>query len=132
MTMEYVPASHIDVAWRDGAHRLSESCATSGGEITADQLKMMLSRGERTLVRCTDGEVVTWGVIGIEQLPNVRVLHIYQMVGSGFDRFFAELTKYAQSNGCSEVRCCAKEAQARLYRMKSGFEPVYTVLRVRI
>jgi hypothetical protein len=46
-----VPSTHIDVAWKEGAHRLGLACATSGGEISGDQLKMMLSRGERTLLR---------------------------------------------------------------------------------
>lgn len=132
MKLEFVPASHIDVAWRDGACALKASCDTSGGEITVDQLKYMLSRGERTLIRGTDGDVVSWAVIGIDQLPNIRALHVYQLVGSGFDRFFAALSDYARAQGCSEVRCSAKEAQARLYRIKLGFEPVYTTLRVRL
>lgn len=133
MQLLQVPASHIDQAWRDGAHNLSKACDTSGGEITGDQLKLLLSRGERSLLQMRDGEaIVGWGVVRIDQLPNVRVLHACEMYApnASFERFFESLKDLAKGLGCSEIRCSAKDAQARLYRMKLGFEPVYTTLRV--
>lgn len=135
MNLLPIPASHIDFAWKDGAHRLSEACDTSGGEITGDQLKMMLARGERTLLRMdNDGKAVGWGVVQAHNLPNVRVMHVSAMYAPGahFERFFDELKKLAAHNGCSEVRCSAKDVQARLYRMKCGFEPIYTTMRVSV
>lgn len=128
-----VPTSHIDVAWKDGAHNLGLACATSGGEITGDQLKMMLSRGERTLVRLDhDEDIVGWGVVGVEQLPNFRVLYVYEMYAPNghFEGFFDELKNMALSFGCLKLRCAAKEAQERLYRQRCGFAPVYRVLEV--
>lgn len=137
MTIELltVPASHIDRAWKDGAHKLSEACDTSGGEITGDQLKLILSRGERTLVLMRrDGEIAGWGVVRVDQLPNVRALFCTDMYAPGaeFADFFGELKKFAEMNGCSELRCAARAAQARLYSMKCGFEPVYTVMKVSV
>lgn len=128
-----VPAHMVDRAWRDGASALSKACDVSGGEITGDQLKMMLSRGERTLLRMDrDGEIAGWGVVKVDQLPNIRVLHVYSLYAphGRFQEFFASLKQIAESNGCSEIRCCAKPAQARLYERLCGFEPVYTTMRV--
>lgn len=127
-----VPATHVDLAWLEGAAALSEACDTSGGEITGDQLKLILSRGERTLLRMCDGDTVGWGVVRIDQLPNVRVLFVTDMVAHGahFERFFEELKSMARSLGCSRIRCAAKPVQARLYRQKSGFTPVYEILEV--
>lgn len=133
--LKQVPVSHIDKAWRDGAHHLAEACAASGGEITGDQLKMILSLGERTLVQMQrDGLAVGWGVVRADQLPNVRVLFVTDMwaPGAAFAEFFDELKKYAEANGFSEIRCAAGPAQARLYQAKCGFEPVYTTLRVKL
>lgn len=130
-----VPTSHIDRAWKEGAHHLAEACATSGGEITGDQLKMMLSRGERHLFRMDDGDaIVGWAVIGWEQLPNIRVMWIYELwaPGGGFERFMDEVKAMATAQGCSRVRCAAKPAQARLYRMRLGFTPVYETLEVQL
>lgn len=134
MNLTPVPATHIDLAWRDGASALSRACDTSGGEITGDQLKMLLSRGERTLIRMDDeqGQCVGWGVVRIDQLPNLRVLFITDLVAPGghFERFFEAIKQMAASLGCSRVRCAAKPAQERLYRMKCGFRPVYQILEV--
>lgn len=128
-----VPASHIDIAWEEGAAALSEACDTSGAEITGDQLKLILSRGERTLIRMDDeGQTVGWGVVRVDQLPNLRVLFVTDMVAHGahFERFFTELKALALSLGCTRIRCAAKPVQARLYRQKVGFLPLYEILEV--
>lgn len=130
-----VPSTHIDRAWKEGAFRLAEACATSGGEITGDQLKMMLSRGERILVRMDEGaEIVGWAVLGIEQLPNIRVLYVYELWAPGghFERFVDETKALAEAHGCSALRCAAKPAQARLYKRLAGFAPVYETLEVQL
>lgn len=133
--MQLVPINQnfIDKAWKDGAHCLSEACDTSGGEITGDQLKMLLSRGERTLLRMdVEGQTVGWSVIRIDQLPNMRVLFITDLVAhnGGFERFFQSIKDMAAALGCSRVRCAAKPAQERLYRMRCGWKPVYSILEV--
>lgn len=130
MKLELINAQFVDFAWRDGASRLAEACDVSGGEITGDQLKMLLSRGERQLVRLVDGDTVGWGVFRIDQLPNMRVLFVTDLVGSRFDMFFGELKKLSAALGCSRIRCAAKPAQERLYRMKCGFESIYTIMEV--
>jgi hypothetical protein len=125
----------IDAAWRDGASELARACDTSGGEIEGPQLKMILARGERTLFRMdSDGQTVGWGVARVDQLPNVRTLFVTDLVASGgrFESFFSDLQQIAKSLGCSEIRCAAKPAQQRLYAMKCGFQPVYTVLKVNV
>ena len=131
MKLTQVPPTHIDAAYADGASCLSEACEKSGGEIEGPQLKMILSRGERTLIRMDDETgIAGWGVVRIDQLPNMRVLMITDLVAhnAGFERFFDNIKQLARDLGCSRVRCAAKEAQARLYRMKAGFTPVYTIL----
>ena len=126
-----IPFTHIDDAWKRGASCLHEACDTSGGEITGDQLKMLLSRGERSLLEMKmDSKTVGWGVVRVDQLPNMRVLFITDLVAhnGGFEQFFEAIKHLARDLGCSKVRCAAKEAQARLYRMKCGFTPVYEIL----
>lgn len=133
--LKIVPPTHIDRAWRDGASRLSEACETSGGEVTGDQLKMMLSRGERTLVcMLRDSEAVGWGVVRVDQLPNKRVLHVSDMwaPGAEFSEFYDRLKAMAADGGCSAIRCAADEVRERLYRSKCGFKRVYAILEAEI
>lgn len=135
MELRVVPPSHIDIAWRDGANNLAEACEESSGEITADQLKMILSRGERTLLQMWDGEkVVGWGVVKVEQLPNIRALYVTGLYAPNghFEQFFEQIKAVATNFGCTKIRCAAKPAQARLYRMKCGFTPAYEILEVNV
>jgi len=128
-----IPFTHIDDAWKRGASCLHEACDTSGGEITGDQLKMLLSRGERSLLEMKiEDKTVGWGVVMVTQLPNMRVLHVGEMVAHNahFEKFFDALKDLASGLGCSRIRCSAKPSQARLYRMKAGFKPVYETLEV--
>lgn len=135
MQLVAIPAQHIDAAWRDGAFVLADACKVSGGEIEGPQLKMILSRGERTLIRLEkDGQPVGWGVVRVDQLPNMRVLMVTDLVApnASFETFLSELKSMAAQLGCSRVRCAAKPAQARLYRMKAGFRPVYEILEIEL
>lgn len=130
-----VPPQFVDRAWKEGAAKLSEACDKSGGEITGDQLKMILSRGERQLIRIDlDGAPVGWGVTRIDQMPNVRALHITDLYAPGnhMRGTFDLLAQMAREAGCSEVRCCAAPAQARLYMRNQQWEPLYTTLRVTL
>ena len=132
MKLSIVQPQFIDFAWRDGASCLAE--ALEGfSEITGDQLKMILSRGERTLVRLDDDDKIAgWGVFKIDQLPNIRVLHITGLVSHNnlFQQFFDEIKVIARAFGASEIRCSCKPAQARLFKRTNDFEEVYTTLRV--
>lgn len=134
MTLTPIQASHIDAAWAAGASELAKACDTSGGEIEGPQLKMLLSRGERTLIRMDADKTVGWGVVRVDQLPNMRVLFITDLVAphGHFETFFTSIKELAASLGCSRVRCAAKPAQERLYKMKCQFQPVYTILEVLV
>lgn len=126
----FIDPKFTDFAWRDGASCLAEGLID---ECTADQLKLLLSRGERALAALKDGDkTVGWGTYRIDQLPNIRVLHITNLVAHNghFETFFGELKKLAYTLGCSRIRCSCKPAQARLYRMKCGFQSVYETLEV--
>lgn len=135
MYLSVIPSSHVDRAWQDGAACLSEACDTSGGEIEGPQLKMILGRGERTLVAMVDeGRPVGWAVFRIDQLPNFRAFYITDLVApnAGFENYWAQVLEMASGYGCSRIRCAAKSAQARLYRQKLGLTPVYEVLETEL
>tara|TARA_R110000744_G_scaffold358578_1_gene465662 strand:- start:311 stop:712 length:402 start_codon:yes stop_codon:yes gene_type:complete len=133
MSLLIVPSTHIDYAWNeDGASSLAESCTVD--EITPDQLKMILSRGERNLVQIKTGDAIGWGVYRIDQLPNLRVLHITNLVAhnASFEDFFKDMKSIAKTYGCSSIRCSCSSIHARLYKMKCGFTSVYETIEVKI
>ena len=131
MNLIQIPSHLTDHAWLDGANSLVEACTD---ECTIDQHKLVISRGERPLVRMDDEGTVGWGVYRVDQLPNMRVFHVTNLVGhhSRFERFYDELKLMARSLGCSRIRCCAKPAQERLYKMKLNMTSIYTTLEAEI
>jgi hypothetical protein len=131
--LQIVPPAFVGRAWMDGASQLGKACDTSGGEITGDQLKMILARGERTLIRIDrDGQTAGWAVTRIDQLPNVRALHVCELYAPGghWAACFDLLADMARANGCTEMRCSAKPAQVRLYQRHHDWVPLYQTLKV--
>lgn len=121
----------IDRAWRDGASKLAEATKWAAREITPDQLKMLLSRGERTLIGCReDNKVIGWAAVGILQLPNIRVLHVYALQGRMVctPEVMALLQKYADANGCSSIRGAVRPSMARLLSKVVNAKPIYTTV----
>lgn len=135
MHLSIIPSSHVDKAWADGAACLAKACDASGGEITGDQLKMILARGERMLVALVENdEPIGWAVARIDPLPNMRVFMVTDLVARNvhFERFLQMAKDMGISLGCSKMRCAAKEAQARIYKHRCGFKPVYEILEVTL
>lgn len=126
MELQQVAPMHIDRAWSDGASCLAEACDTSGGEITGSQLKMILSRGERTLIRMWDGEKVRgWGVVRVDQLPNIRALHITDLVAHNghFEQFFEAIKHLARDLGCSECAVLRNQLKRVCIGPSAGLHP---------
>lgn len=132
MNLFQVQPHEIDRAWRDGANSLAEATKWAARDITPDQLKMLLSRGERTLIGARDdsGAVIGWAAVQIQQLPNIRILYVYSLQG----RFVCtpevmdELQKYAESQGCSSIRGAVRPSMARLLRKVVNAQPLYTTV----
>ncbi len=128
-----VSPAHIDKAWKDGAHKLSEATKWAGDEITPDQLKMLLSRGERQLLALQDGDaLVAWAAVQVQQLPNIRVLYVYAIYapGSTGPEAFSQLSDLARAEGCSEIRGACSDAVARLWERKLKATKAYAIYRV--
>lgn len=135
MQLVHVPISHIDQAWKDGAHQLSEACDWAAAELTPGQLKMLLSRGEKQLIGLQDeGLFKAWAAIEFQQLPNIRVLFVYAIYarGSTGERAFELLADLARSMGCSSIRGACSDEIARLWQMKFRAKKVYNVLELPI
>lgn len=135
MNIFQVPVQFVDKAWRDGAHKLTEAAEKSGGEITGDQLRLILTRGERILLGLGDETGVSgWAAVSIQQLPNLRALYVYAIYapGSTGPEAFSHLSRYALDNGCSCIRGACGEAVGRIWVRKFKAKPVYTIYHIEV
>lgn len=135
MNLFQVQPHEIDQAWSDGADSLADACKWASREITPDQLKMLLSRGERTLVGARDESGVKgWAAVQVQQLPNIRVLHIFALAGNGVCNAegFGLLRQYAKAHGCSSVRGAVRASMQRMLRQNFGAQALYTTTEIPV
>ncbi len=135
MRLFIVPTHLAMKAWHEGACKLAEATDKAMGEVTPDQLKMMLGRGERQLVGIENGaDVVAWFAVSVDQMPNIRVLYIYAAWAPGSVNLevFAPLAQFARDSGASEIRGASSDAIMRIWRAKLGAEKLYNVFRIEV
>jgi hypothetical protein len=128
-----IPPAFVDRAWKEGASLLAKACDRAKDEITGDQLKLMLSRGERTLVRLSENdEAIGWAAITVEQLPNLRAFYVWSLYAPQHSLdMHKQLNRMALECGCSVIRGAVDEANERLWqRIKA--EKVYSVYQIEV
>lgn len=134
-----VPPAQLDLAWRDGAHRLSEACEKAAGEVTTDQLKMLLSRGERILIgvrdmATPDAKPAAWAAVSALQLPNMRALYIYAVYAPGATggEVMRLLREYALQQGCLVIRGACNDAVQRLWERRFKARKIYSIVEIDV
>lgn len=135
MKIVAVAPKHVDHAWANGASNLAEACKWASREITSDQLKMLLARGERQLLALeSDDRYVAWAAVQVQQLPNLRVFYIYSIYapGSTGPEAFRLLADLARAEGCSSIRGACVEQVARLWERKFQAKRLYTTMEIDV
>jgi hypothetical protein len=134
MHLFHVPPDLIDLAWRDGAHKLASAIIKSAGECTADQLKALLQRGEKTLIGVREGTnpPAGWAVLEVQHTPNLQALFVYAVYAPGAAGIdvMRQIKRFARDNGCMVIRGACGDAVLRLWQRRFGAKPIYTVCEI--
>ena len=130
--VQIVAPNNIYNVWEDVKEYLNASINVSGGDFTLDQLKLILARGEQTLLVSVDEKGILNGAMTVEfsNRPNNRVMFITALGGNGIVNkdTFDQVESWARMQGATKVNAWAQEAQARLYKIKSNFNTVRYVV----
>ena len=131
-TVQIVTPNNIYNVWEDIKEYLNASINVSGGDFTLDQLKLLLVRGEQTLLVSVNKENKINGAMTVEFInnANARTMFITALGGSGIvnDETFSQVESWARLQGATKVSAWAQEAQARLYKIKANFNTVRFVV----
>jgi hypothetical protein len=131
-TVQIVAPNNVYNVWADVENYLNASINVSEGDMTLDQLKLILVRGEQTLLVSVNEDDKLNGAMTIEfqNRPNNRVMFITALGGHGIvnNETFSQVESWARMQGATKVSAWAQEAQARLYKMKSNFNTVRMVV----
>lgn len=131
-TVQIVAPNNVYNVWADVESYLNASINVSNGDITLDQLKLLLVRGEQTLLVSVDKNNKLNGAMTVEFVnhPNSRVMFITALGGNGIvnNETFSQVESWAKLQGATKVNAWAQEAQARLYKIKANFNTVRMVV----
>ena len=131
-TVQIVAPNNVYHVWDDINSYLEASINVSGGDFTLDQLKMLLVRGEQTLLVSVNDNKKINGAMTVEFInsPNARTMFITALGGHGIvnDETFSQVETWAKMQGATKAGAWAQEAQARLYKLKANFNTVRMVV----
>ena len=131
-TVQIVAPNNIYSVWEDIKEYLNASINVSTHDCTIEQLKMLLVRGEQTLLVSINENNKINGAMTVEFInyPNNRVMHITALGGHGIvnNETFSQVESWAKMQGATKASAWAQEAQARLYKIKSNFNTVRYVV----
>ena len=130
--VQIVAPNNIYNVWSDVDSFLNASINTSTGDCTVEQLKLLLVRGEQTLLVSTDENGKLNGAMTVEfqNRPSNRVMFITALGGNGIvnNETFEQVENWARMQGATKVSAWCQEAQARLYKLKANFNTVRMVV----
>lgn len=131
-TVQIVAPNNIYNVWADVESYLNASINVSGGDFTLDQLKLLLVRGEQTLLVSVNKENNINGAMTVEFInnANARTMFITALGGSGIvnEETFSQVETWAKMQGATKASAWAQETQARLYKIKANFNTVRMVV----
>jgi hypothetical protein len=131
-TVQIVAPNNVYHVWEDIKEYLNASINVSGGDFTLDQLKLLLVRGEQSLLISVNKENKINGAMTVEFInsPNARTMFITALGGSGIvnDETFSQVETWAKLQGATKASAWAQETQARLYKIKANFNTIRYVV----
>ena len=131
-TVQIVAPNNIYNVWEDVKEYLNASINVSTHDCTIEQLKMLLVRGEQTLLVSVNENSKINGAMTVEFInrPNNRIMFITALGGHGIvnNETFSQVESWAKMQGATKASAWAQEAQARLYKIKSNFNTVRYVV----
>ena len=131
-TVQIVAPNNVYHVWEDIKEYLNASINVSGGDFTLDQLKLLLVRGEQSLLISVNKNNKINGAMTVEFInnANARTMFITALGGNGIvnTETFDQVESWARMQGATKASAWAQEAQARLYKLKANFNTVRMVV----
>jgi len=131
-----VAPDFINQYWNKIEPFFETSFKFSTDDYSVDQIKFLLVNGQQICLVAVedDGSIIGASAVSISNYPNHRVLHITSMGGRALIEpdLIKQFEGWARSQGVTKIRAFAQDAQARLYKMKMGFQSVAHVVEKNI
>jgi hypothetical protein len=119
-----VSIDHVNTVWPEMAPFIKSSLATSLGDYTIDQVKLLILQGSYQLLAITNNDgLIGATVVYFINYPSKRVCYVFCLGGKNLmnEETISQVADWAKANGATSFRATVQDAQARLYKQKAGF-----------
>ena len=135
MNIYHVEPQFVQQVWPDVEWYIQNALMHSGGEYTAEQLKVLVVRKEQFLIiGVKEDEIVGAATVQFIDYPNYRVAFITTIGGrliSTKDNF-EQLCQWCKANGATKIQGAARESIERLWKKLFNFERRYAIVEKNI
>ena len=133
--VQYVDTMYIHQVWDLVKPFLEKGLVRSGGEYTAEQLKVFLVTGMQRLVVAVENDIIK-GAATIEFInyPNERVAFVTAVGGKmlATKEVWEQFEGWCKQNGATMVRGAAFESVARLWKKAFDVEQRYVIVEKKL
>ena len=134
--VEVVPPQFVYHVWNQVGPLLERGLERSGGEYTAEHLKVYLTQGMQMLVVIIDDEQKVHGAVSVlfNNYPNDRVAFITSVGGKALvdQELWQQFENCMRQNGATLIRGAAYESVARLWKKAFGVEQRYVIVEKQL
>jgi hypothetical protein len=134
--VEIVPSQYVYHLWDQVGPLLEKGLLRSGGEYTAEHLKVYLTQGSQMLVVIIDDAQKVHGAVSVQftNYPNAREAFITSVGGKALvDKdLWAQFENCLRQNGATLIRGAAFESVARLWHKAFGTETRYVIVEKKL
>lgn len=134
-----VQSVHPDILyqiWHLVEPLLAKGLERSGGEYTAEHLKVYILQGMQQLLVSVDegGSIIGAASIEFINYPNARVAFITSIGGRMIanQEVWDQFTSWCKHNGATMIRGAAFESVARLWKKAFGVEQRYVIVEKKL
>ena len=131
MNVKQVSPQHIHQVWPDVFEFIKDALQYGCGEYNADQMKVMILRGEQfLLVAVEENAIKGAATVQFIDYPNYRVAYVTSIGGKliANKNTFKELADWCKFNGASKIQGAARESIERLWKRLFNFERRYVIV----
>ena len=133
--MQIVPPNYIHQVWDKIEPFFDRAMLAGTDDYNVDQLKMLLVDGKQTLFVFVEEENII-GALAVELInfPNHRIAHTSAVGGKEIfdENTIKQYEDWCRAQNATKIRAFAKDAQARLYKMKMKFDIVTHVVEKKL
>lgn len=130
----YVEPEFIQQVWPDVEGFIADALKHSGGEYTAEQLKVLVVRKEQSLLIGVNDGIKGAATVQFIDYPNHRVAFVTAIGGKLISNAenFQQLINFCKANGATKIQGAARESVERLWKRLFKFERRYAIVEKNI